>query len=447
MASAAGLIDAAADRERPFARALASLIVLALVMAIGFTVMGSFSTVQEGAKADLSLDDLELSLIQGVGAAVPLVLLSIPIGVLVDRTNRVRLLVSLAGVWTLGTLLTAFATGGPMLFAARMLTGIGTTGALTAALSLGADLCAPAKRGRAMLIINIGKMVGAAAAFALTGALFGWFGGGGAPSWSASLAPWRAAHLALAAIGAVLILPLLFLREPARHEVVAGPGAPYRVLAAELWDRRRFLVPLFIGQSGVVMADTAAGIWAAPVLTRDYGLTPDAFGGWMGLLVLGTGLAGSILGGFAADWGQAGGRRGGVLIGAAIAAVLGVPAALFPLMPTVPLFAAALGVLVFCGTVTGLITSVALTVLIPNELRGLCIGALIAVAGLVGYGAAPTLVAAVSSLLGGERHLGQALAIVGVIVSIVSVWGFLLAMRRSPDPAIHVARKPLFKAI
>ena len=46
-----------------------------------------------------------------------------------------------------------------------------------------------------------------------------------------------------------------------------------------------------------------------------------------------------------------------------------------------------------CGTVTGLVTSVALTVLLPNELRGLCIGAFIAIAGLIGFGVAPSLVA------------------------------------------------------
>jgi hypothetical protein len=35
-----------------------------------------------------------LGLIQGVSAAVPLVLFSIPVGILVDRTNRVRLTIT-----------------------------------------------------------------------------------------------------------------------------------------------------------------------------------------------------------------------------------------------------------------------------------------------------------------------------------------------------------------
>ena len=49
----------------------------------------------------------------------------------------------------------------------------------------------------------------------------------------------------------------------------------------------------------------------------------------------------------------------------------------------------------------------------------------------MGFGVAPTLIARVSILLGGERHLGQALAIVGVANSIVSFVAFMLAKRHA----------------
>ena len=412
-------------------RALPPLVALALSMAIGFTAMGSFATVQEGAKAELALSDTMLALIQGVGAAVPLVIFSIPVGILVDRFNRVRLLLALAALWTAGTLLTGYAIGAPMLFVARMMTGIGTTGALTAALSLAADLCRPDQRGRAMLIVSLGKAAGQAGAFAVTGTLFGLFAHGGM-----GLLPWRAAHVALALIALALLLPLLLLREPARREVATATHAPFRVLLAALWARRRFLLPLFVGQTSVVMADAAAGIWAAPVLTRVYRQSPDAFAGWMGALILAAGVGGAILGGLAADWGQKKGGRGGVLLGAVVAAAIGTPAALFPLAGSIPLFAAALGTLVLAGTITGLITSVALTILIPNELRGLCIGAFIAIAGLIGFGIAPTLVTLVSGWLGGEAQLAPALAIVGIVTSAISVAAFALAVRAAPLSAI-----------
>ena len=93
-----------------------------------------------------------------------------------------------------------------------------------------------------------------------------------------------------------------------------------------------------------------------------------------------------------------------------------------------------LGLLSMCGAVTGLVVSVALTVLLPNELRGLCIGAFIAIAGLVGFGLAPWIVTRVSSFMGGEGMLAEALALVGVIVSALSFIAFVLAMRRAPQP-------------
>lgn len=412
---------------------LARLLLLALVTTMAFTALGSFGTIQESAKAELDLTDDALALIQGLGAAVPMVLFSIPIGILVDRRNRVRLTIVLAILWTIGTLLTAFAPDATWLTAARMLVGIGSTGSLTAALSLCADFCAPAQRGRAMLIVNLGKALGVALGFALTGWLFGLLSDAGPLGWPLDLAPWRGTHVVLAAISAAFILPLLWLREPIRREVEAPPGAPFRIVAAELWARRSFLGPLFAGQVAVVMADVAASVWVAPVLSRDFGLAPQDFASWVGVLMFTTGVAGAIVGGLSADLGQKSGRRGGLILGAVIAAALGVPAAFFPIMPGVTSLAIALGVLSLCGAVTGLVVSVALTVMLPNELRGVCIGAFIAIAGLIGFGFAPWLVTRVSAALGGEHMLAEALTIVGVGVSAISFAAFLLAMRRAPN--------------
>lgn len=420
-------------------RALFPMLILALSVAVGFTTMQSFGIMAESAKREMGLSDSALALIQGGGAAVPLLLFSVPIGVLVDRRSRARLMLALASIWTIGTFVTAVAPNAAVLFGGRMLTGIGTTGALTAVLSMMADLCRPEQRGRAMLFANVGKSIGIAAGFAVAGSLLGWFGRDDGPDWFGDIAAWRSAQWTLGIVSAVLILPLLLVREPVRHEVEAGPNAPFRVVANELWSRRRFLLPLFVGQTSVVMADGAAAIWASPVLERFYGLAPAEFGGWLGAIILVQGILGSILGGLLADWGQKSGRRGGLLIGAVGAAIVGVPAALFPVMPNVTGLAVMIGVLMMAGSVTGLITSVALTVFLPNELRGLAIGAFIAIAGLIGFGVAPTLVTLVSSLLGGERFLAQALAGVGIVVSVVAVLGFLMAMRRAPEPAARTA--------
>lgn len=435
------LVDAAPPPS--LRRSLASLLLLALALAVGFCMMQSFGIMAESAKRDIGLSDTTLAIVQGVGNAVPLVLFSVPVGILVDRTRRIRLLIVMALTWTLGTFATAMAPDAEMLFVSRMLVGIGTTGGLTAALSLSADLCLPEQRGRGLLITNVGKMIGTAAGFALAGWLLARLGTADAPQWMGNLAPWRQAQLGLGLLSAVLLVPLLWLREPARHEVEAGPNATFRQGVAELWARRAFLVPLFIGQTSVVMADTAAGIWASPVLERVYHQQPGEFGQWLGAITLATGIVGAIIGGAAADWGQASARRGGLLIGAVVAAAIGTPAALFPIMPDVTGFAVMIGIFILAGTVTGLVTSVALTVMLPNEVRGLAIGLFIAIAGLIGFGIAPVLVTLASGAMGGEGHIASALALVGTVVSLVSTAAFWLAMRRAPAPGRGLSGQPI----
>ena len=66
-----------------------------------------------------------------------------------------------------------------------------------------------------------------------------------------------------------------------------GAAAPLREVARELGHYRAFLAPLFLGQVSVLMADSAATIWAAPVLSRQFGLAPPDFAGWMGAVTFG----------------------------------------------------------------------------------------------------------------------------------------------------------------
>ncbi len=414
------------------APAWVTLMLLALAMASGNIVLGVFSALQEAAKAELQLSDSQLGLLQGLAVSIPLAVLSIPIGLAVDRRNRVKLLFWMSAIWTAGTLLTAFAHSMPLLFAARMLAGIGANISTTIGISIAADVSLPATRGRSLLVLTIGKNAGTALAFGLGGMLFGMFKLAGGIS---GLEPWRSVHLALGLASLVLTFAILLIREPERREVQTTVRLPLRDVAAGLWLRRKFIAPLFLGQAGVLMADAAAAIWAAPALSRSFGLGPDQFAGWMGGVIFVAGVLGAIVGGYAADLGHRRvGGGGGILTAAVIASMIALPAALFPLAPTVPIFAAALFVLLLGGAVTGLVTATAIAVIIPNELRGLCIGLFIALGGLVAFGISPSLVTGLSAVMGGEGKLAPALATVGLCVSILGSFGFFLARRRASQP-------------
>ena len=424
------------DSGRSFLAAIPALLLLAMAIAAGRISSEVFAVVQESAKAELGLSDFQLSMVQGVAAAIPLATMSIPLGLMIDRQNRMRMLIALGFAWTAGLAMAGWANGMTMLFAAKMLSSLGANCSIAVCISIAADLCSPTKRGTAMLILTLGKWAGTASAFALGGWLVGKLAADGVPAWLGTVAPWRGVHLMLALGCAVLMLPLiLFLREPQRHETVAAAGAPFRVVMRELWERRAFLIPLFVGQISVAMVDTAAGIWAAPILSRSYGLQPSQFANWMGIVIFAAGVLGAVLGGLAADAGQKLKRRGGILMGAVVMSGLAIPAALFPIAPDTTIFAVALFFFLLCGTIAGLIVSATLATLLPNELRGLCLGLFIAIAGVISFGVAPTLITIVSALLGGEAHLAMALALVGVVVSALAFIAFPFAMRHAPASA------------
>jgi len=406
-----------------------TLTILSLSIAAGCAVQAAFGPVQEFARTDLNMTDLQMGLVQGMATAIPAALLSIPIGWMADHSNRVRMMLVLAVLWSVGAAASAFATSFELLFAARMVSALGLTVVLPVAISIAADLSPPDKRGRSLLLLSMGKVFGIALAFALGGALFGILSTRTEPLFG--MAAWRATQLIFAGGSALLVLPLLMLREPVRQEV-ARAGAGFRASMQALWERRGLLTPLFVGQITVIMADASASIWATPVLMRTYGLQPAEFGGWMGLVLLGSGLVGTIAGGIAADAGLKRGGGRGLLISAVIASAIGVPAALFPIMPGVPGFAVLLTALLLAGTATGLITATAIAVLIPNQFRALCLGSFVVVGSFIGFGVAPSLVTIISERVGGEGALAPALAGVGLASSLLSLIAFALAAKAAP---------------
>jgi MFS family permease len=154
-------------------------------------------------------------------------------------------------------------------------------------------------------------------------------------------------------------------------------------------------------------------------------------------VILGSGIIGSFIGGFAADRGQRSKSGGGILLGAVIAAWLSIPGACFALVPGTASFALLLALLLGCGAVTGLVASTAVAVLVPNEIRGLCLGAFIVFGAIIGLGVAPTLVTLVSTALGGEQTLRYALAISIGATSLLAALGFMMAMRAARQSQVQ----------
>jgi MFS family permease len=427
------------------------LILLAVVVTAVTYAKTAISPLQEAMRVALGLSDNEIALLQGPALALPVLLAAIPLGHLIDRTSRARLLLIFAVCNVLGSALTAVATSFAALFAARCVVGLTATATLTAAISLLADHYAPAQRGRATMIIAIGQIGGMSAAFALGGSLLAT--AAGQESWR-----WAMGWLASPLLGTVLLA--IALREPPRHELAVSPlrtssdppivpsGATGRsaippsgavsgpaiegssTAFRQLWHHRALIAPLLIGVIMFAMAEQAVVIWAAPVLSRTFGLTPERIGTLMATGLIVSGLVSAVAGGLLADLCQKnGGPRLSLLVLSALA-VLSIPAGLFAVMPTTVSAATSLILFITLGNIIGVAITPISTVVIPNELRGLFMSVLFATGAIFGLGLAPLTVSLLSGALGGPAMIGKALAVVCVTGSMLGAATFALGRRR-----------------
>lgn len=402
------------------------LALLALAVAAGGFARTALSPVQEALRLGLSLTDNQVAALQGLAPALPIVLFSAPLGAVVDRGRRTLVLVALMALAAVGTVLSSFAPNFAVMFAARMMVGLGVAGALPAAISLAADLFAPSLLGRVNMTLAFGQAVGAALAFVAGGALLGWTSRTGAPE------PWRAALMGLAAPLIAITGVCLMMREPPRLGTEAKGRRDLRQTLQELGRYLPVVGPLVAGMITVSMTDAAASIWAAPVLTRCFHLAPESIGAMMGGVVLVGGVAGVVAGGLLSDLGQRlDGPRGvmWVVIGAT---ALSTPFAAFPIMPSVPALSLALTGLLVCGGAIGVATATAFTLAIPNELRGVAIGLVLSSGAIVSTAVAPSAVSLLAQAMGGPAHLAGALASVGVAASLGGTIAFAAGLAALP---------------
>ncbi len=419
----------------PTGVALISLAILFLVGLLSQTDRTVILLVGDPLKRDLGFTDVQLSILQGAAFGLVYAAAVVPMGRLVDRRNRVRLLIASTAIWGVATIAAACASAFGVLVATRMLTGLGSSIVAPAALSLIADLFPPRHRSLSTGVFATGQSLGSAMAFIVGGAVYkaAITGHGSGPL--ASLAPWRLVHLAFGAPALVLCGVLLFLREPARQETLRGQ-APLKIALRELWSLRAFLAPLYLGVLMISLVELGALAWAAPILIRNFDLTPPQFSSSLGVLIFVAGSGGALLGGIAAQAGRKAPWRGGVLSAAVLGAAGAVPGAFYGIAPDIASFAVLFGWLV-AATVAAVITAVSsLTLAVPNELRGLAIGIYGLIVATFGLGLAPTVIALTAQSLGGPHPLGLAVALVGAPAASMAILAFLFAMRRWPAPGL-----------
>jgi predicted MFS family arabinose efflux permease len=385
-----------ASVARPDARAWFALGMLCFVYVLNFLDRQLLSILAKPIQDDLQLSDGQLGRISGLYFALFYCLISIPVGWLADRSNRVRVLSLACALWSAATVACGFAATYPQLVAARMAVGVGEAGGVPPSYAIISDYFRPGTRGTALGLFNLGPPLGQALGVA--------FGASIAASYS-----WRSAFVVLGAVGiAAALMVWLLVREPVRGCLDPAPVAPASTshLAAAGF---RATVAMFFARPVLMMVALACGAtqfvtyaslnFTTLFLMREKGMTLEEIAVYYSVLI-GVGIsAGMLVSGRLIDRFAPHGRQAYALVPAA-ALALAIPFFIgFVAAPSWPL---AMLFLVGPTFLNYFYLSPAVA-LVQEEVRPhervLSGALLLLVMNLIGLGLGPTYLGAVSDVL------------------------------------------------
>ena len=138
-------VNTGADYPSP-RRAWGVTFLLTVVFVFSFVDRQILNLLVGPIQQDLDLNDTQVSLLQGFGFVATYVLLSIPIGRLVDTRRRISIIAFGVAFWSLATAACGLARSFTGLFVARAGVGVGEATLTPAAWSLLADYFPPHRR-------------------------------------------------------------------------------------------------------------------------------------------------------------------------------------------------------------------------------------------------------------------------------------------------------------
>ncbi len=235
---------------------------LCLVYALNFLDRQLLSIVAEPVKQELALSDTQLGLLTGLAFALVYTLLGVPVAMLADRTNRVRIVSAACAIWSTFTVLSGMAGSFVVLALARAGVGLGEAGGSPPSYSIVSDYFPEQKRGMAVAVLTSAIPIGV-----MLGSIIG--------ATIAAIYGWRYAFVALGVVGLIVAPLLLFtVKEPPRgqYDKASAPapaGNPFRNLG--FFFRNKVLVMAAAASSLTTTVGYALLAWGPAMLMREKG--------------------------------------------------------------------------------------------------------------------------------------------------------------------------------
>jgi MFS family permease len=410
------------------------------VLLIGFTF--SFVDRQvlnllvEPIREDLDITDTQISFLQGFAFVLTYVTMSVPIGRMVDRFNRMRIMIGGILLWSTTTIACGLSQSYGQLLAARMGVGAGEAALSPAAWSVLADYFHPDKLARPISVYLMGPYLGAGLAMIAGAEVLDWtrevdfvtvplLG---------QLAPWQFTFVAVGLPGLLIAGLFATLREPQRKgrrgNVEHVP--PWSEVWAYIVRHKRIYLALHLGVPFIVIMLYGLQSWVPTILVRVFEWDLADAGRRYGVVALVAGSAGVLTGPVVASWF----RRLGYVDAPLRVAILGAASATLCLitLPWISSGGAALTAIAaasFSVTLPLALITTTMQEVTPNAMRGVVNGLYVVTTNVLGLALGPTLVAASTDYVFQDTNaVAKSLALVSSVMGPVAM--LLLASGMKP---------------
>lgn len=403
--------------------------VLLLTSMLSFLDRQILSLLVVPLRAEFLLTDTQMGLLLGGAFALAYSLAGFPLAWVADRGHRRNLIIAGLMFWSLAAAATALARDFGDLLLARAALAVGEAALAPAAYSLIASYFPPSQAARATSVYGLGVYLGVGVAVLLGGLLLRMveWGVGWTLPWIGAVRPWQMALLMLGAIGPIMALLLLTVREPPRTAPQTTTGAADWRLLDGRWPA---LLLLTAGFSLMALSGYASSAWLPSYFVRTHGWSVGSFGVVYGGIVVLFGGAGVLFGGWLADRWSAAGRRDSALRVGLIGAVGSTLFGLWFLLPVDSRIAAALiAPAAFAQAMPAGVWAAALRRLVPAPMLARATALVLLAATLGGLGLGPTLVGWLSHRLPGGAGLALPLLVVCATAQVLAVLALLAARR------------------
>jgi MFS family permease len=407
-------------------------IILLVAFTFSFVDRQVLNLLVEPIRADLGVSDTQISFLQGLAFAVTYILMSVPIGRMVDRFNRVLIMICGVLVWSLTTMGMGMSRNYYQMLIARFGVGAGEAALTPAAWSVLADYFRPENLSRPISVYLMGPYLGAGLAMIAGAQVLDWTRDvDHVDVWLlGQLAPWQVTFIAVGLPGVLIAALLGTIREPARKGRQGGSTKelsytvpPWKEIWAYLMANKRIYAALHLGVPFIVVMLYGLQAWTPTIMVRVYGWDLADAGRIYGVVALLAGSGGVLTGPVLSKWLVARGMLDAPL---RIAMFGAGAAALFLLC--LPWQASGAGAMAcvagasFSVTLPLALITTMMQEVTPNEMRGVVNGLYVVTVNVLGLALGPTLVAVSTDYIFQESvAVAKSLALVAVFMGPIAI--------------------------